>query len=104
MVHVKWFSRGGQLCCFCIAGHAGGAFGRDIVCAAVSSAALMAANTVTEVCGCSAVTRMRDGYLLCSVASGDLARAEDTLTGLQLHLNELQAQYPHKIQVDLIEL
>ena len=104
MVHVKLFSRGGQLCCFRIAGHAGGAAGRDIVCAAVSSAALMAANTVTEVCGCRAVTRMRDGYLLCSVVSGDLARAADPLAGLQLHVCELQAQYPHKIQVDLIEL
>ena len=104
MVHVKLFSRDGQLCCFRITGHAGGEAGRDIVCAAVSSAALMAANTVTEVCGARAVTRMRDGYLLFSLVSGDLARAAEVMEGLQLHLTELQAQYPHKIQVDLIEL
>ena len=32
---------------FEISGHAGGSAGRDIVCAAVSSAVYMAANTVT---------------------------------------------------------
>ena len=40
---------------FCISGHAGaGSAGRDIVCAAVSSAAYMAANTLTDVIGAGA--------------------------------------------------
>ena len=104
MVRVMLFSRGGLLCGFRMRGHAGGQAGSDIVCAAISSAALMAANTVTDVCGCHAVTRMRDGYLLLAVGSRDLEAANDVLEGLQQHLLELQQQYPKRLQLDLMEI
>ena len=104
MVCVTLFAREGLLCGFRISGHAGGQAGTDIVCAAISSAALLAANTVTEVCGCHAVTRMRDGYLLLSVVSGDCHRAEEILEGLRLHLEQLRRQYPHRLHLDLLEI
>ena len=44
-------AEGGAAAGFHITGHAGGEAGTDIVCAAVSSAAYLVANTVTEVMG-----------------------------------------------------
>ncbi len=104
MVRITLFSRDGALCGFRMSGHAGGTAGHDIVCAAVSSAALMAVNTVTDVCGCHAVTRMRDGYLLLSVGTRDIGRCEETLEGLQLHLEQLERQYPRKLTLGVLEI
>lgn len=104
MVRVTMLSRGDRLCGFRICGHAGGEWGTDIVCAALSSAALLAANTVTDVCGCHAVTRMRDGYLLLSVAERDLDRCGEILRGLGQHVQALQRQYPEKIQLGTVSL
>ena len=52
---------------FEISGHAGGSAGTDIVCAAVSSAVYMAANTVTDVIKIHADISEQDGYLKFSV-------------------------------------
>lgn len=83
---------------FEISGHAGGNAGRDIVCAAVSSAAYMAANTVTDVINIHADISERDGYLKLSVC-GENDSAAAVLDGLKLHLSELSKQYPKKITV-----
>ena len=72
---------------FEISGHAGGSAGTDIVCAAVSSAVYMAANTVTD-----------DGHLKFSVGEENDSAAA-VLDGLKLHLTELSKQYPKKIKV-----
>lgn len=53
---------------FSLCGHAGaGVAGEDIVCAAVSSAAYMAANTVTDVVGARATVDAGDGALTLEV-------------------------------------
>ncbi len=83
---------------FEISGHAGGNAGRDIVCAAVSSAVYMAANTVTDVIRIHADISERDGYLKFSVC-GENDSAAAVLDGLKLHLSELSKQYPKKITV-----
>ena len=50
MISVEFFTtESGELIGFQIRGHAGGIQGQDIVCAAVSSAAYMTANTITEI-------------------------------------------------------
>ena len=102
MVRVTLLRRGVKPCGFCICGHAGGVAGNDIVCAAISSAAILAANTVTEACGCRAVTKSSDGYLLLSVVTADLDRCGEVLEGLQQHMQELQRQYPNKIHVGTV--
>ena len=79
---------------FEISGHAGGNAGRDIVCAAVSSAVYMAANTVTEIIKVHADISEQDGHLKFSVGE-----AAAVLDGLKLHLTELSKQYPKKIKV-----
>lgn len=68
-----------------------------LVCAAVSSAAIMAANTVTEIIGDKSDVICEDGYLSLSVKNPD--KTKSVLSGLQLHLSELQNEYPDRIKV-----
>lgn len=93
------FFRSGSLRGFELSGHAGsGVYGSDIVCAAVSSAAYMVANTVTEVLSVEADADVRDGYMKFSFSSGNSV-AEAVLDGLELHLRELEKEYPKKLKV-----
>lgn len=85
---------------FEISGHSGaGMAGEDVVCAAISSAAYMTANTVTEICGCTAHAVAEDGYMVLAVAKNDAHRCQDILKGFRLHTEQLMQQYPHHIQV-----
>lgn len=83
---------------FDIEGHAGyKPAGEDIVCAAVSSAAYLTVNTLTEVFGVDANATEEDGKLVCSFSgSKDAVRL---LKGLRLHLEQLQEQYPKHVKV-----
>ncbi len=86
---------------FTVAGHSGSAeAGADIVCAAVSSAVYMAANTLTEVLGLSPETEVRDGFLSVRLARGETEAALPIIKGLSLHLRGLQEQYPDYIQFE----
>ena len=67
---------------FTVQGHSGSAeAGEDIVCAAVSSAVYMAANTLTDVLMLTPAIEVRDGFL-------------------SLHLRGLQEEYPDYIQFE----
>ena len=78
--------------------------GESVVCAAVSSAAYLVANTVTDVCGCRADTLVQDGYLSLRVNVADSSLCQPILEGFYRHLQGLQEQYPKKIQLDLTEV
>ena len=87
---------------FRISGHAGaGVEGEDIVCAAVSSAAYLAANTISEILGVGIDAEVKDGSMRISF-SGSKAGA-DIARGLLLHLQQLQAQYPDNVKVSTEE-
>ena len=62
-----------------------------LVCAAVSSAAYMAANTVTEVIKDNAKIDVKDGEMFLSVKNPS-AETKAVLEGLKLHLIELSKQ------------
>ncbi len=84
---------------FTLKGHSGYAeSGRDTVCAAVSSAAYMAVNTVTEILGCALDAEVDDGYMRASLRSESEA-AKDVFSGLMLHLTELSKEYPDFIRI-----
>jgi uncharacterized protein YsxB (DUF464 family) len=103
MICAEMLMRNGTLCGFDVQGHSGSAVsGRDIVCAAVSSATYMAANTLTEVCGCQADITEADGRLRVVVAETD--KAQEVLKGLHIHLQGLVAQYPKFITIQLTEV
>lgn len=83
---------------FTIKGHSGFAEeGADIVCAAVSSAAYMTVNTITEILGIKGSSKVKDGYLQFKVSGSTAAR--DIIRGLQLHLSELSKDYPDYVTV-----
>ena len=95
----------GRIKGFRISGHSGaGDSGEDIVCAAISSAAYLTANTVTEVIHADAIAEAEDGYFYLSVAKKDLGRCADVLNGLKLHLLSLEEQYPENLNVFYLEV
>ena len=99
MIRVKFFVGNRQLKGFQISGHADFAEnGEDIVCASVSSAAYMAANTVTDIIRADAEATADDGAMTLLV-NEPCARTETVLKGLELHLNELSKQYPENIKI-----
>lgn len=94
------------LCGFHVYGHSGyGEAGSDIVCAAVSSAVYLVANTITDVLHIPAHTQVMDGDLLLHVPSGDAKACRDIFEGLRLHLcDQLAVQYPQDINVSFLEV
>ena len=101
MIRCNFFGRDGNLCGFCVKGHSGaGAAGTDIICAAVSSAVYLVANTITDVLSVPAGVQVEDGLLEVSIPQGGkLADCQFLLKGLQLHLEALAQEYPHHITV-----
>ena len=82
---------------FKVQGHSGFAEeGSDIVCAAVSSAAIMTVNTITGILGEKDTSKVKDGFLQFE-ASGKPAR--DMIMGLRLHLEGLSEEYPDYVTV-----
>ena len=99
MIRIEFFSGVNGLCGFEASGHAlGGDAGEDVICAFVSSACLMAANTVTEVLGLDADAQSDDGYLKLMILE-NASSAQDILSGLKFHLTELEKDYPENIKV-----
>ncbi|MEE1054084.1 MAG: ribosomal-processing cysteine protease Prp [Acutalibacteraceae bacterium] len=101
MTSVKFLSDKENLYGFEIKGHS--SFDCDdiegkIVCSAVSSAAYMAANTVTEIIGdeCKAVV---DDALMRIEVKNPSSSTVTVLKGLKLQLNELSKQYGNRIKI-----
>ncbi len=99
MIRVKFLVGNRQLAGFEIRGHADFAdIGEDIVCASVSSAAFMAANTITEIIGAKAEANADNGAMSLTVKE-PCERTGTVLKGLELHLTELSKQYPDNIKI-----
>ena len=93
MIRARFFTQDGAPCGFCIRGHAGlDAAGRDILCAAVSSA------------GIRALVREKDGYLYVWVVRKDRERSRAVLAALRRHLIGLFEAYPTYLQVETTEV
>ena len=104
MIRINFFKENGLMSGFECKGHSMSAErGQDIICAAVSSACYMAANTVTEITKLDAEANATDGYMRLDVKSSP-EKAQDTLNGLHLHLTELEKQYPGNIKVIITEV
>lgn len=99
MIEIEFYSGVNGLCGFKADGHAySGEPGEDVVCAFVSSACLMTANTITEVLGLDADAQADDGYLKLMILE-NAAPAQDILNGFKLHMTELEKDYPQNIKV-----
>jgi uncharacterized protein YsxB (DUF464 family) len=102
MVSLKIFKTDkGKILGFEISGHSkAGKFGEDIVCAAVSSAAFMAANTILEILKANADVTVNDGYMKLIVENRDLDKTQILLEGFHLHVKSLENDYPKNIKLN----
>ena len=96
----------GRLAGFTIRGHADyGEAGSDIVCAAVSSAAYLVVNTVTDVLHETPLAlRAEEGDLYFRAEQKDEETCRPLLEGLKLHLQQLEEQFPDHLRVGTIEI
>ena len=100
MIKVRFHTAKNTIFGFTLNGHAdAGVRGEDIVCAAVSSAAYMTANTITEIVGATADITVDDGLMDLTVTNR-LKECQDILSGFQLHIQAMAEQYPKRIQLN----
>ena len=105
MITVTFFCSDNLICGFKISGHSGfSEEGSDIVCAAVSSAAYMTANTITEILHINADVTENDGFMSLSLSKGEAEKSAVVLDGLRLHLTALSEQYTKYIKVKISEV
>ena len=99
MIRVNFYKKDGLFKGFECKGHSSlGEEGNDILCAFVSSACYMTANTVTEVLKLDAAARDADGYMRLDIKDAP-EKAQDILEGMLLHFKELEKDYPDEIKV-----
>lgn len=105
MTTVTFQKQGDLLLGFKAKGHSGYAEeGEDIVCSAISSATIMAANTITEVLKINANVTGGDGILELRLPQNEAEKAGAVMQGLLLHLNALQEQYSKYIKLNFSEV
>jgi hypothetical protein len=105
MISVTFYKSGDTLTGCKISGHSGYAEeGSDIVCAAVSSAAIMTVNTITDILHINADVTASDGLIIFKLSHEDAVKASDLIEGLQLHLNALSEQYKKYIKLKISEV
>jgi len=101
MIHVELFTfTEGGAAGFRVSGHSdAAAAGSDIICAAVSSAAYMTANTITDIVGVHADITVKDGLMCLKIPPGDAGACGTLLEGFRLHITALGRQYPENIKI-----
>ncbi len=101
MTRVKFLSKDESLYGFEIKGHSSVNCNDDegkLVCSAVSSAAYMAANTITEIIGDECIIDVDDALMRVE-AVNSTQQTVTVLKGLKLHLTELSKQYSKRIKI-----
>ncbi|MGI5893421.1 MAG: ribosomal-processing cysteine protease Prp [Candidatus Merdivicinus sp.] len=90
---------------FIVSGHAGYAnSGKDIVCAAVSSAVQLTANGITEILKYPAVVKV-EGNAVSIQTEGDRPDAvQAMLDSFRLHMEQLAEMYPRNIKIRYLEV
>ena len=106
MIKVVFYKSNGNYYGFRESGHSGyDEAGKDIVCAAVTSAVRLVESTVNDVLGLAASVKVheRSGAVEFRLPGGLSATNESTcqalLTGLMLLFSELHSEYPDNIEV-----
>lgn len=97
MTKVKLFPDG-----FSVKGHCSANMNDEagkLVCAAVSSAVYLVANTITEVIGDKADITEKDGEMVLRIHSVS-EHSKTVLSGFKIHILQLSEQYPDCIKVN----
>lgn len=101
MIYASFIKKNGKFQSFRISGHSGYAEqGSDIVCAAVSSMAMLVINTVSEDFGVPVGLRVDEAAATIDFALKDSDdRACALIAGLQRELASLASDYPKNVRV-----
>ena len=102
MTTVRFFSNGKKLNGFSVIGHSTKNCDDQngkLVCSAISSAAYMAANTITEIVGDKAEIEVADGKMILKVSSPS-DKTVAVLEGFKLHIEQLGQIYSDSIKIN----
>lgn len=106
MIRAEFAEHNGNLTGFSVRGHAlFDEAGRDIVCAAVTSAVQLTANGITEVAGEQAQIEVKENEITFCLSKG--CRSEEAfhfLKALYLHLDLLRQDYSGTIDITISEV
>lgn len=104
MIKVKILRQKGRTAGFSVSGHAGYEdSGKDIVCAAVTSAVQLTANGITEILHFPADVAVLENAVTLQTKDPS-EEAEHFLQAFQLQLEVLEEQYPSFIQIRYLEV
>lgn len=103
MTEIIFFTDGDLLTGFSMQGHTNFAEnGEDIICAALSSAAYMAVNTITDVLFIEPVLlNHAEALMQLQLSSKDANEAAVILNGFKLHIENLAEQYSDYIKITI---
>lgn len=111
MTVVKFMTRGSILSGYHVHGHAESEnVGESIICAAISSAVYLTANTITDILHIDADIQVNEdendneNIFSCLVSKEDAPQCSVVLEGLRLHLTALSQQYPENIKLTTMEV
>ncbi len=101
MISAEFFRSGGGFKGFAVSGHSGYASsGRDIVCASVSSAVMLACNLATDIFKLKAEVSAEGERVALSLQEPD----NGVIEGLYKHLSAVSEEYPENIRVKVSEV
>ena len=105
MIKAELFVKNKKIVGFHLTGHSEmDEYGKDVLCAFVSSAAYMTANTVTDIIGAEAQARADDGDMYVRISDSYADRCRDIFSGFRLHLENTREQYPEYLKVIITEV
>lgn len=100
MIKAVFFTENGRLSGFSLSGHAGyGTAGNDVACAAVSSAAELTCNTVTEFFGDDADVSVSENMLTLRLKNKGCGYSEKLIESFKTHLGFISEEFPRSIQI-----
>lgn len=106
MICVVFYQRRSEPCGFRVTGHAGyDEYGKDIVCAAVTSAVQLTANGITECIKQPADVQIEENTVFFQLPkSCSDPCAVSMLNALELHMKVLAQEYPENLKVTYLEV
>lgn len=105
MIRANFTRTEGKLTAFSLSGHAGyDEFGKDIVCASVTSAVQLTANAITEVLKVNADVKVLDNQINMKLPKNCPQEAFSFMNALLLHLEILAEDFEGTIKVKVSEV
>ncbi|MCI7767419.1 MAG: ribosomal-processing cysteine protease Prp [Oscillospiraceae bacterium] len=100
MIKAVFYTENGRLCGFSLSGHAGyGTAGNDVACSAVSSAAELTCNTITEFFGDDADVSVSENTLTLRLKNEGCENSRRLMESFKAHLGFISEEFPRSIQI-----